>query len=169
MQNWRGLLTRLLGDTPVTTTLTLLASLITLALVLRLWMGPDRRPWQPGTPAWDRRWAATLFASLLTVPYLITHDLTMALAPLWILAADAVARRSRRLAGWLWLGHIVTLEAIYSLAPGGIPLAPTIYWLILTFGWLVWRELRAPPVRVLPAPSVWQLETVRRREEERNT
>jgi hypothetical protein len=154
MQNWRGLLTRWLGDSPTTSGLALLLSGVTWAVIGAIWLRVGWRGWQPGTPEWDRRWAITLLASLLALPYLITHDLSLLVVPGWLLLVQAAARHSWALGGWLWLGSMVTLETIYGLTPGGIPLAPTILWMIATLGGLLWIELRSPRTS-RGAPLAW--------------
>ncbi len=144
MQNWRGLFTRTLGDTPFANTLTLVVAGLSLALVACLWLGPGRAAWQPGSQAWNRRWAATLLANLLITPYLLPHDLALVLVPAWILAADALARADRRLAAWLWLGWALG----FLLLSTAIPIPPAVPWLVGTVGWLLWqaRPARATPI-----------------------
>lgn len=143
MENWRGQVVRLLGDTPAANLLSLGVAALSLALVGVLWR--SRRAgggtWQPDSPAWSRRWAVALLAQQLITPYLLLHDLTLALVPGWILVSLATAEQDGRMIGWLWLGWGTTL---LSLAAGGWPLAPTGLWLILTTAGLAYRLVHSP-------------------------
>src|SRR5439155_17741075 len=87
MQNWRGLTTHLLGDTPAAGVATLVLAGGSLALLGWAWLGAGRGQWQPGTAAWDRRWIATLLVGLLLSTYLLPHDLALAVVPGWMLVA----------------------------------------------------------------------------------
>ena len=138
MENWRGQVVRLLGDSQTANALALGLSALSLLGVAWIWLKP--RPgattWQPASPDWSRRWAFSLLAQQLITPYLLLHDLTLALVPGWILASLAFTAGDRRAVGWLWLGWGTTLLA---LTASGWPLAPTGLWLVLTCSALAWR------------------------------
>ncbi len=148
MQNWRGLLTRLFGDTALTNNLALVAAALTLGVIAWIWIGAGRQAWTPGTPDWNRRWAATLCAALLSTPYLLPHDLALVLVPAWILAADALERADRRLAAWLWLGWALG----FLLLSMAIPIPPAVPWLVGTVGWLLWQARWRQSTQLPPTP-----------------
>ncbi|HUS14895.1 MAG TPA: hypothetical protein VM536_07725, partial [Chloroflexia bacterium] len=134
MQNWRGQIVRLLGDTPSANLLALVLAGGTLVLVALLWRGPGNRGrWEPGTPNWDRRWAATLLAALLITPYLLPHDLCLAIVPGWILAAHPAGNRAW--GAWIaagWGAGLLVLNAT-------LPLIPAVLWMAGTAGLLFWQ------------------------------
>ncbi len=153
MENWRGQVVRLLGDTPNANLLALGLMGLSLLLVGALWLSPrlGGGRWQPDNPAWSRRWAVSLLAHQLITPYLLLHDLTLILVPGWILAAGAIADHDRRMIAWLWLGWGVTL---LSLAASGWPLAPTGLWILLTVGWSLRRLIGEQPYPETPSPPI---------------
>ena len=136
MQNWRGLFTRLLGSGLGSDGLTVGATLLSLlALLVCGYRLRQTDTAQPGTVAGDRYWAAVLLIGLLVSPHVLRHDLTLALVPGWILAAQALATNNvRRLAG-LGMGWLAGLIA--GAAPG-LLFAPAVLWLAGTAGWLLW-------------------------------
>jgi hypothetical protein len=142
MQNWRGLFERLLGPGLPGTVLTLAASLLSLALVAGWWTLRRTDPGgvRLGAPSGDWWWAAVLLVAILVSPHVQPHDLTLALAPAWILAAHAIQRADRRLAAWLWIGWLCGFAAAVAATWSA---APAVLWLAITALGLSSRQLRS--------------------------
>lgn len=138
MPNWRGSLIQLFGDSALVNQAALAAALLSLGVVGALWLGGGA-DWAPETPRWSRRWAATLLAHQLISPYLLPHDLTLAIVPGWILAADPEFARSRPLQAWLWAGWGLGLLVITN---GALAVLPATLWTAATVGLLFWRDRR---------------------------
>jgi hypothetical protein len=78
--------------------------------------------------------------AVLVSPHVEPHDLTLALAPGWILATAAVRHSGRRLPTWLWVGwasgFLAGVSATWSLSPA-------VFWLAITAAGLLGSLLRA--------------------------
>jgi hypothetical protein len=148
MQNWRGLIIHLLGDTALANTVTLVVSGLSLLGLAALWLGPGRGRWQPDTPTWSRLWIITLFANLLVTPYLLPHDLALAVVPGWLLAAGSWG--TGRHAAWLGLGWALG----FTTASPALPVPPAVLWMLLTVGWLAWEAFRTAIPRRAPPDVV---------------
>ncbi|MDQ2806067.1 MAG: DUF2029 domain-containing protein [Chloroflexota bacterium] len=135
LQNLVGFADRLLGTGPPATALAAGLTLLALVVFGLLCRRTRRAGGVPGTAAWDGYWVAILALALLVSPHVQRHDLTLALVPGWILAAQALAAgRARRLA-WLGLGWLAGLIA--GVVPS-LVLSPAVLWLACTAGWLLW-------------------------------
>jgi hypothetical protein len=143
MQNWRGLFERLIGTGLSATALTVAASLLSLTLVTAAWWATRRiEPGrgQPSGESWDHWWAGALLVAVLVSPHVEPHDLTLALAPGWILATRAVRQGGWRLPTWLWVGwasgFLAGVSATWSLSPA-------VCWMAITAAGLLGRLLRS--------------------------
>jgi hypothetical protein len=145
MQNWRGLFQRWLAGSDATLPVTLLAVGLSLVALVAMWrrIAPEDGAAIDGA-VWDCAWACTLLVGLLTSFHLLYPDLTLAIAPAWIVAAGAAQARGALPRLWLWLGWALGFVVNFqSLVLTAAPL-----WMAATagaLGWAAWR--RAPPRR----------------------
>ena len=148
MQNWRGELARLLGESSLTTALALGLSVLAVGLLGALWWRIGA--WRPGTPTWEHAWAATLLLAVLVSPHVEPQDLALALVPAWMLAVALAPADARAGRTWLWLGWALGFVAVrYDY----FVLGPAVLWLTATTGWLLWRAWRLAPDTVLHPDS----------------
>ncbi len=133
MHNWRALFRVGLGaEQPILVNgLTLMAALMSLAVLVWAWRGAWR------SPAFDTQVALTLLVSLLISPHLNTHDLT-----LWILVGALLLRTVppqplTQIVGVIVLGTLIPLVTFPLNSVLFVPLT-TLFMAGLS-GWLLWR------------------------------
>ncbi|MES1259112.1 MAG: hypothetical protein ABUL71_00860, partial [Gemmatimonadota bacterium] len=84
------------------------------ALVARMWW---RKPWQPGTRAWDLSMASTLALGVILSPHLFVYDLMLLLLPLFILLRYFPSQGGVPLGGGKLLGLVALNWGLLLLGP----------------------------------------------------
>ena len=84
-----------------------------------------RRPWRPGTPAWDLAMSAAMALGWLASPHLLVYDLGLFLLPAWVAYATMGTRDGRPFGGGRFYG--LTLLALVFAALW-VPLVSVRIW-----------------------------------------
>jgi hypothetical protein len=84
------------------------------ALIARIWW---RKPWQPGTRAWDLAMAATFALGVILSPHLFVYDLMLLLLPLFILFRHFPRQGGLPLSGGKLLGLVALNWGLSLLGP----------------------------------------------------
>lgn len=146
---WPSAYLRLLLDRPPFDWVTLLATLVGGAFLLRVWRRPQgaTAAWSPQTDGWDMRWAITLLVALLLTSGGGVSALVFAVVPGWIigsrLANGQMPQAQRRFwSVWLPLGYALGLLLV--LLPGAsLPLG--LVWVVGALAAGIWALPGAEP------------------------
>jgi glycosyl transferase family 87 len=146
------------GLMTVSNTLGAIASLAVIGLLLRMWRGP----WNAGSSAFDRRFAATLIATPLVSQYFLLHDVSILIVAAVLLADGAVRDPATR--GWgttrlalaaLWIacfaGPLLTMRFHLPI----VPIA------LLFVGWSVYASSEAVTASSVALPAAASLRAAR--------
>ena len=152
MVNWRGLAVHALGVGGGADLLTAGLDAVTLLAAAAIWWRARHAPATGRVAA--RSWTVALLANLLVTPYLLNHDLVLAVVPCWMLLA--MQPRPRVLA-WMTLGWVLA----WTAGTWSGPLPPATLWLAATTAWAMGRAWHigsgtastVPATRTLPGES----------------